>query len=118
MSVTVDGNSIKMTRGDTLRVRVNIEMDGEPYTPVQGDIVHFSMKRNLFVGTDYKEYKDESPLIEKNVPTDTLVLELASQDTKPLGFGTYAYNVELIQTDGTVTTFIESKIKLTEETDD
>ena len=39
MASTIEGTTITMTRGDTLRVRVSIERDGEAYVPVEGDAV-------------------------------------------------------------------------------
>ena len=74
------------------------------------------MKHNT-LNLDKTDYSDETPLIEKTIPNDTLLLRLESQDTKPFGFGTYAYDIEITFADGDVDTFIKGVLKLTEEVD-
>ena len=62
------------------------------------------------------DYKDIEPLILKEIPNDTLILELEPNDTKPLAFGTYVYDIQITFEDGTVDTFItEAMFKLTPE---
>lgn len=114
MSVEIDGNKITMTRGDTLRVKVGIKVDGEEYAPVLEDVVRFALKHSKLnaAGT---EYEDAEPLVSKTIPNETLVLELEPNDTKALGFGKYDYDVEITFGDGTVNTFISDTLKLTKE---
>ena len=107
MSIKIQGNKIHLTRGDSLRVTVNITQDGEPYTPVVGDSVRFALK---------KDFDDTEPLVLRDIPTDTLQLVLVPEDTKPLDFGKYWYDVELTKNDGTVDTFIgPERFYITEE---
>ena len=107
MAVKIQGNKIHLTRGDTLRVTVNITQDGEPYTPVDGDSVRFALKR---------DFDDPNPLVLRDIPIDTLRLILIPEDTKPLDFGKYWYDVELTKNDGTVDTFIgPERFYITEE---
>lgn len=107
MSIKIQGNKIHLTRGDTLRVTVNIIQDGEPYNPVEGDSVRFALKR---------DFDDSVPLVLRDIPTDTLQLILVPEDTKPLEFGKYWYDVELTKNDGTVDTFIgPERFYITEE---
>lgn len=107
MSIKIQGNKIHLTRGDTLRVTVNITQDGEPYNPVEGDSVRFALKR---------DFDDSVPLVLRDIPTDTLQLILVPEDTKPLEFGKYWYDVELTKNDGTVDTFIgPERFYITEE---
>ena len=107
MSIKIQGNKIHLTRGDSLRVTVNITQDGEPYTPVEGDSVRFALKKN---------FDDTEPLVIRDIPTDTLQLVLVPEDTKPLDFGKYWYDVELTKNDGTVDTFIgPERFYITEE---
>ena len=54
MSYSVDGTKITMTRGDTVRIQVAIDIDGEEYTPAEGDVVRFAAK---------KAWTDEEPCI-------------------------------------------------------
>ena len=107
MAVKIQGNKIHLTRGDTLRVTVNISQDGEAYVPVVGDSVRFALKRDL---------DDPNPLILRDIPIDTLQLILVPEDTKPLDFAKYWYDVELTKNDGTVDTFIgPERFYITEE---
>lgn len=114
MSVSVDGNKITMTRGDTLRVKVGIVVDGEEYSPQEFDVVRFAMKHSK-LNLSQTEYADQEPLILKTIPNDSLILELFPSDTKGLGFGQYDYDVQITFSDGTVDTFISDKLKLTKE---
>ncbi len=124
MSVKVTDNKIAMTRGDTLKVRVSpytvtLDEHGEvinktPYTPVAGDTLRFAVKHTTMRGG--KQYKDENPLILKNIPYNTCILQLDPSDTKNLDFDTYVYDVEITYADGTVYTFIDTEeFKLTPE---
>lgn len=94
---SVSNNEIKLIRGDTLRLKVDIKNDGEEYVPDNRDVIRFAMKRSI---------DDADPLILKTIPNDTLILALDPQDTKELSFGKYVYDVEITMADGTVDTFI------------
>lgn len=105
--IEIVDNKILMPRGDTLLAQVTITRGGAPYTPVPGDSVRFALKSGLnSKGTAYKEAE---PLIRKAIPIDTLVLKLDPEDTKPLLFGKYKYDLEVTLADGTVDTFIENE---------
>lgn len=100
--VEVNGTTITITKGDTGFITVGIRnADGTPYTPAEGDVIRFAMKKN---------YSDATPLIEKNIPLDTMILRLDPEDTKDLeagpGRGKYKYDIELTRVDGQVDTFI------------
>lgn len=69
-----------------LEVRLRDEK-GEPYIPSETDRLFFRLKRN-------RTLKDV--LIEKEIPIDTLILELQEDDTKSLKFGDYIYEIELV----------------------
>ena len=115
MSYSINGNTITLTRGDTLRVLIEIEVDGEVYTPQNGDSVRFALKHKT-MNSDSSEFTDEEPLILKDIPIDTMILQLDPSDTKNLGFGKYVYDVQITFADGTVCTFItKAPFKVTEE---
>lgn len=117
MSSIIKGTSITLTRGDTLRVKIGIfsKEDGTEYIPTSGDSIRFAVKHPVF-NSKKTEYKDTQPLIIKNIPYDTMVLELQPNDTKPLGFGEYVYDIQITYSDGRVDTFITQAIlKLTPE---
>jgi len=105
----IEKNDITLTRGDTLYVQINLTKDGEPYVPQEGDTIRFAMKKS------YKD-PDSEVLINKQVPIDTLMLEIDPEDTKSLAMSrTYLYDLELTTSIGEVYTFIAGKFKLTEE---
>ena len=111
MSYSISGTTITLTRGDTLRIKVDItEKDGStPYVPSSGDKIRFAMK---------SKYSDQVPLLIKDIPIDTMELVLDPEDTKKLEFGKYVYDIQLTKEDGQVDTFItKSIIKITEEVD-
>lgn len=94
---SVDGTTIHLIRGDTMRLEVSLTKDGEIYTPMSGDVIRFAMKKTI---------GDTEPLILKTVPHDTMMLVINPQDTKNLSFGKYIYDMEITLEDGTVDTFI------------
>lgn len=94
---SVSNNEIKLIRGDTLRLIVEIQNGDEPYVPAPNDVIRFAMKKAI---------EDPQPIILKTIPNDTLKLILDPEDTKGLAFGKYVYDIELTMADGTVDTFI------------
>lgn len=105
---SISGTTIKMTRGDTLIVALNLTYDGESYTPAEGDVIKFMACKGELNSTK-SAYKDNTILIEKTIPNDTMVLRLNPNDTKQLSFGTYAYDMEITFEDGRVDTFIQGQ---------
>lgn len=99
---------IMLTRGDSLLLTVEMfTVNREPYIPEEGDTVRFAMKRY---------YSDSECLVEKNIPTDTLLLELLPTDTKSLPMGAeYVYDIQLTTAAGKVDTFLKGKIKIDSE---
>lgn len=115
MSYAIDGTTITLTRGDTFRAEIAIQIDGEPYTPAFGDTVRFALKHRT-LNNQKTEFTDPDPLILKDIPIDSMVLELEPEDTKPLGFGKYVYDLQITFADGTVSTFVtKAPFNLTEE---
>ena len=108
MAVNISNSTITMTRGDTLKVKVNIfDSEGKPYIPVEGDKIRFAVKRN---------YYDEKPLILKEIPFDTLLLQLEPKDTKDLKQPSeLKYDIQITMNDGTVDTFIKGILNISEE---
>lgn len=115
MASNISGTSITLTRGDTLRIKINITLDGEEYTPVEGDSIRFALKHPT-LNAKKTDYKDIEPLILKPVPINTMILELEPSDTKKLQFGSYIYDMQITFADGRVDTFItEASFKITPE---
>lgn len=112
-----DKTTVRLTRGDTFisDVHAKIKDSEEEYTPEPGDKIRFALKHDA-VKTNQMGFVDEEPLIEKNIDTSTMILRLEPEDTKPLPFGRYAYDIELTHADGRVDTFIaDAKFILTRE---
>lgn len=106
---TISDNEIELIRGDTLYAQVEIFQNGRPYIPKEGDEIRFAMKRR------YND-PDDRVLIVKNIPTDTLLLKIAPEDTKELKFKrTYLWDIQLTTASGDVDTFITGRLKLKEE---
>ena len=100
---------IELTRGDSLFLEFRLTKDGETYTPEEGSSCRFAMK---------KAYTDATVILEKTIPTDTMVLSLAPEDTKTQQMkATFVYDVQLTDASGNVETFVKGKFKLTEEVD-
>lgn len=117
MSYSIKGTDITMTRGDTLKATITLTLNGEKYTPASGDSIRFAVKHQTKTA-DKSEYADASPLITKDIPTNTMTLTLSPSDTKSLGFGKYVYDIQVTFADGTVDTVIpEALFKLTPEVD-
>lgn len=115
MSYSVSGTTISLTRGDTVKIKVGLTKDGVEYIPQPGDSIRFAVKSTKML-PDKSEYQDTDPLINKQIPINTMTLVLDPQDTKPLPFGNYVYDMEITFEDGTVDTFITTaKFKLTPE---
>ena len=110
MAWKIEGTTITLTRGDSFSLQVNINVNGEPYSPDPGDIIKFKLKRNL-MDSKRTQYLDEKPLICKQIPWNTMILELIPNDTKKLLFGEYVYDLEItFATTGRVYTFINNAI--------
>ena len=117
MSCIIKGTSISLTRGDTMRLKVCIMLNGCKYTPEVGDVVRFALKHPTMTAKK-TDYKDVQPLLIKQVPIQTMILQLQPEDTKTLDFGTYVYDMQITFFDGTVSTFItQAVLKITPEVD-
>ena len=109
MAFDINGTTIRLTRGDTLPITVVIyEPDGKTEYEIQpGDSVRFALKHSSMT-QGRTAFTDAEPLILKQIPTDTLLLQLDPEDTANLCFGTYKYDIEITLADGNVCTFIEN----------
>lgn len=113
MSSEINVFDITMTRGDAFTTRMPLLLDGEEYELQEGDVVRFAVR----------EPDGAAVLIEKDI-SDDYVLELDSEDTKALDFGTYRYDVQITFAEtGKPLTYIpdtpngKAKLKLTWEAD-
>ena len=96
--------NITMTRGDSesITVRCSVPFD-------TGDTVYFTVREDA-------ESEISLQKIITDFPGGEAVIGIDPQDTEPLDFGTYVYDIQVTRADGTVTTLIvPSKFKLNEE---
>ena len=98
---TIDGTKVTHTHGDTLFLTFPLENeDGTPYVIGEGDTLTFLLRKE----------PGRSPIIIKNVPTDTCLLCLTAAETEALGSGPinghYVYDVKLTTAEGHVDTVI------------
>ena len=108
MAYSIDtNNNITLVRGDYFSCHVTMTKEGEIFTPTSGSL-RFAVKKRY---TD----TDDKVLINKQIPLDTLLLELESSDTKSLKFGDYVYDIEYTDILGHPDTFIRAKFILAEE---
>ena len=96
----INGTTITLTKGDSFYCQLSLMKNGQAFTPSEGDVIKFGMK---------KEFWDTEPLIEKIIPNDTLVLSILPSDTESLQPATYCYDIEYTSLGGDVDTFINNQ---------
>ena len=108
--LTIDKNyNIELTRGDTGLFTVYlVDENRDPYTPSQGSSMRFAMSKK------YGSSRSEC-IIVKDIPIDTMTLEIEPDDTKDVPFGDYLYDIELTDASGRVSTVVMAKFKVTKE---
>lgn len=97
----VNGTHLTMIRGDTeaLTIRV-VDAPGAAIPLVAGDTVYLTVKRSV---------KDKDHVLQKIVTEfneGIALVEIQPDDTKPLTFRSYVYDVQITFADGTVKTII------------
>ena len=90
------------------RIRVDDEGHETPYTPQQGEKLRFALSDKYGVSR-------EGVLILKDIPINTMVLKLEPEDTKPLRFAKYHYDIEFTDIFGDVTTVLEADFIVAKE---
>lgn len=105
--IEINGHDIRLTRGDSLTVQLELTTsENQPYIAKNGDVIKFGLKRMF----------QKDPIITKNIPTETLILQLFPEDTKSLRNGDYVYDVEITYGTGVIDTFINlAKFTLVDE---
>lgn len=87
--------NIELTRGDTLALHIDLMDDnGEPYTLKDGDDLVLTIKKSTRTPDVILQKHGQDVVIEPD-------------DTEPLKYGTYKYDVQLTLADGRVTTVIK-----------
>lgn len=97
----LENDDIRLTRGDTARLRFSLtnKVTKAPYEVKSDDVITFTVKQ---------DYESDEVLIEKK-SVGVAEVHIKPEDTKPLPFGKYKYDVQLTTADGDNYTFIEKK---------
>lgn len=97
-------NNIKLTRGDTAKLKLTIMHDAEEYD-YSSDLVQFTVKRNTVT---------EDIVLQKTFSGDTITI--LPTDTKDLYYSDLKYDVQIITPNNEVYTVIApSLFEITEE---
>lgn len=105
----ISGSTISLTRGDTLYLNISLSKDGAAYTPSENDTIRFAMKKTV---------NDVGWLMMKEVHPNSqgeIIIEIKPADTKKLPFGTYKYDLALVDEYERVHTFVVGSFEVTEE---
>lgn len=105
----ITGNDIKLTKGDSMAVELELEKSGETYTPQPGDTLRFA------VSTGYKGEIGYALQFSKPISTGDLLIRLAPEDTETLAYKRYHYDVEMTYASGEVDTCLSGEFELTGE---
>lgn len=102
----VVNNSKEITRGDTGMFSVTLyDAEGAEYIPTEGETLTFYLMK--------KDCDDlTEAILVKDIPADTMQLELEPSDTRDLQTGSYAYRIRLRDTIGHEWTVVKSKLKI------
>lgn len=95
----IDNNSIYLTRGDSATLELTVYDDeGKIYTPTENDVIVLTIKSNV-LNNDYKLRKT----------FESLRLVITSEESEKFNFGTYFFDVRLINEDLTDTFICDGK---------
>lgn len=100
----VDGTNLSMIRGDTESITISIQDNDEaPILLMSGeDTIYFTVKLNTAV---------EAKILQKIITAFDLegnaIIEIEPEDTKPLAYKSYKYDVQWVDVDGKVRTIVE-----------
>ncbi|MBR0204090.1 MAG: hypothetical protein IJQ56_06980 [Synergistaceae bacterium] len=86
--LTVTGNRIYLTKRDSAYFKIDLkDNSGAEYIPYAGDKIYFKIRKNIF---------SDAVVFVKEIPKDTLILELTPEDTANLEITSYRYEIEIV----------------------
>ena len=100
-------NNIKeLTRGDTGMYSITLyDEDGAEYIPDENDALTFYLLK--------KDCDDlTEAILVKDIPTDTMMLEITASESAELAKGSYAYRIRLKDSAGHEWTVVKSTLKI------
>lgn len=107
----IEGNEIKVTRGDSLAIELTLKKGDEEYIPEEGDKIRFAISDRYKGEAGYKLH------LTKEIPHDTMLIRLTPQETSDFRYKKYNYDIEITYASGEVDTFISSHITFTGESE-
>ena len=98
--IEINGNTITMTKGNTLCVQLTLtnKGTGDPYVYQSGDEIEFEMREQPFDEND--------PVMVKSIDPEILQFKLNPEDTADLPCHVYEYRMTLNYGNGDRDTFI------------
>lgn len=95
---TISGGNITLTRGDTAYLALDLTVNDEPYTYTEGDEIVLSVRKTT-------RDDDTQYLFQKVVPAGEMFV-IEPEDTKPLDYGRYKFDIQLNTVKGEIFTVI------------
>lgn len=106
--LNIDGTTIELTCGDSAVFAITAkDKEGEAYEFQPGEKVKFTIK-STNKKEDIIKLVSKETIVEEASPLTHIILD--PEDTKPLDFRKYYYDVQLIKLDGWVETIIANAI--------
>jgi hypothetical protein len=96
----IDGTSIRMIRGDSDSITVQLSEKDEARPLVDGDTVYFTVKKSPY---------DTEKALQKVITEfaeGKAIIPITRDDTKDLKFYIYTYDIQITFSDGTVKTIV------------
>ena len=106
---TINGTAITLTRGDTLKATVALQLDGEPYEPLSTDVIRFAL------GIGYVGTMGYQLLYTQEIDHQTMEIIVPADETEKLNYRRYNWDVEVTHGDGTVDTVMLGTLTITGE---
>lgn len=107
-----DDYNITIIRGDSGYVMVPlieiIDDEEVPYEPKEGETLRFAASKKYGA-------TEEECFIIRDIPLTTNRLFFYPEDTKPMKFGTYKYDIEFTDSGGFVNTLVRANLIISEE---
>lgn len=107
--LTISGNNISLTRGDTAEIQLTLTKNGETFTPGDNDIIKFS------VANTYKDKSNYALAFQKVIDNTTLMITIEPDDTAGITLSKLYYDIEITYESGAVDTFQSGIFYLTSE---
>lgn len=104
--MAVFNNMKELTRGDTGMYSITLyDGEGNEYIPAEGEVLTFYLMK--------KDCDDlTEAILVKDIPVETMQLELEPSDTRDLATSTYSYRIRITDVVGHEWTVIKSKLKI------